>query len=111
MKKRTSMTYITAVFRKVWRCGYCDLQNILYGIDPEYYNSGVYGWNCDIYITEAGAFTTGYRNMRGERIPYDLIEKYDTEAREIIKGMWTDNEYRNKLNDLRARFYNELEQL
>ena len=111
MKKKTSMTYITAVFRKVWRCGYCDLQNILHGIEPDYYNAGAYGWNCDIYNTEAGAITTGYRNMRGERIPYDIIEKYDNEAREILKGMWTDTEYRNKLNDLRMRFFAELETL
>ena len=111
MKTQIAMTYITTVYRKVWRAGYCDLQNIMRGIDPRFYNAGIYGWNCDIYDTPAGAITTGYRNMRGETIPHDLIEKYDTAAREIINDMWTDPNYNTRLENLRADFFGELESL
>ena len=62
-------------FRKVYRMGYCDLQYIMQGVEPTFYNSGVYGWNCDIYVDYSRdiAITTGYRNMRGERIPHDIL--------------------------------------
>ncbi len=111
MKTKTSMTYITAVYNNIYRCGYCDMQNILYGLEPKYYNSGVYGWNCDIYETDAGAITTGYRNMRGVQIPYEMIERYDKEAREIIKDMWNDPNYRQRLDNLRKDFFGELTNL
>ena len=105
MKIKTSMTDITRGYNKVWRCGYCDLAQIMHGVEPNYYNSGVYGWNCDIYDTPAGAITTGYRNMRGERIPFDIIEAYDKKDREIIATMWTDKDYRVKLEELRRDFF------
>ena len=108
MKKETTMKYITNVYRNVYRCGYCDLQNIFHGIEPTYYNAGIYGWNCDIYDTPAGAITTGYRNMRGDRIPLELIEKYDAAAREILRDMWTDPDYRTRLENLRKDFLGDL---
>lgn len=111
MKIKTAMTDITRGWKKVYRTGYCDLQNIFFGVEPNYYNAGLYGWNCDIYETEKAYITTGYRNMRGDRIPYDLIERYDKAAREIIKDMWTDKNYRNRLEELRRDFLGELEAL
>lgn len=81
-KAKTSMNY-TKNFRRVFRCGYCDLQNIFRGIEPQFYNAGVYGWNCDLYVDYSTdtVITTGYRNMRGERIPSALIEKYNERAK------------------------------
>lgn len=111
MKTRTSMIQITRNYNKVWRCGYCDLQNIFKGVEPDFYNCGVYGWNCDIYDTTAGAITTGYRNMRGERIPYEMIERYDKAAREILKDMWSDPNYKTRLENLRKDFLGELNTL
>lgn len=110
MKKKTSMNNITKYFAKVWRAGYCDLQNIMRGTEPTYYNAGVYGWNCDIYDTPAGAITTGYRNMRGERIPDEIIIKYDAAAREILNDHnWKNyDEITTRLNNLRKDFFGEL---
>lgn len=87
MKKHTSMK-ICKLYSNCFRVGYCDLQNIFFGVDPVYYNSGVYGWNNDLYVDYMtdSIFTTGYRNMRGKQINHDIIKKYDTIARDIIEN-------------------------
>ena len=112
MKKKTTMTYITGSFRKVWRCGYCDLQYIMKGIEPNFYNSGVYGWNCNIYIDwlHDTAITTGYRNMRGERIPDEIIEEFTERAKDVINNFkWTNyDEYRHEMDRIRTAFFNRL---
>lgn len=47
--------------------GYCDLQNVLAGIDPVYYTAGIYGWNCDVYTIAGLTICTGYRPAAGVR--------------------------------------------
>ena len=47
------------------RVGYCDLQNVLSGITPDYYTAGVYGWNCDVYNIAGLNICTGYRPAAG----------------------------------------------
>ena len=37
-KIKTTNKYIKAVWKHVYRCGYCDLQYIMRGEDPVYYN-------------------------------------------------------------------------
>ena len=113
MKKKTTMNYITGSFEKVWRCGYCDLYYIMKGVEPEYYNAGIYGWNCDVYIDwlHDTAISTGYRNMRGERIPAELLEKYSRQAEEIVKNNFNFvnyEEYEKQLNENRREFFAEL---
>lgn len=80
MKIKTSMTALRKAYPnyKIFRCGYCDLQFIVSKSDYQFYNAGVYGWNCDILVSHTYdiIITTGYRNMRGERIPSELITKY-----------------------------------
>ncbi len=92
MKKiKTSMKEIRNGWSKVFRAGYCDLQNIFRNREPQFYNSGVYGWNCDVYCDYKRdiAITTGYRNMAGIRIPDELIRAYDSRAKEILnKKNW-----------------------
>ena len=85
MKIETTMKAIRNNYRKVFRCGYCDLQYIYRYTDPIFYNSGVYGWNCDIYVDFKRdiAITTGYRNMAGICIPSEILEKYSNIAKEI----------------------------
>jgi hypothetical protein len=86
MKAKTSMKNITNRF-ETYSCGYCDLQYIMRMTEPQYYNCGVYGWNCDIYVNygRGMAITTGYRNMRGKMIPHEIIDKYSKIAEEISK--------------------------
>lgn len=112
MKNKTTMKHITNNYKRVWRCGYCDLQYIMDRDDPTFYNAGIYGWNCDIYIdlkTDT-AITTGYRNMRGERIPDEIITKYSDAAKKI-KASYSAATYKEMQAALKANkraFYDEL---
>ena len=113
MKTKTTIKNIRNNWRKVFYCGYCDLQYIMRGKEPTYYNAGVYGWNCDIYcdFKRDIAITTGYRNMTGKRIPDELIEKYTENAKEIIYAPYGDYTYEEEqelLNDNIEEFLNEL---
>ena len=111
-KIHTTIKYVKQVWGKVYRCGYCDLQYIMKYEDPMYYNSGAYGWNCDVYcdFKTDTAITTGYRNMAGERVPDELIEKYTATAKEIIKDGWNKSydEIKTELDENRRNFFDEL---
>lgn len=115
MKRKIAMTYITGSFSKVWRCGYCDLQYIMKGTDATYYNAGIYGWNCDVYVDYMHdvAITTGYRNMRGERIPDEVIDEFTARAKKVYEGYdWKSyDEYMEKMNQVRTDFYNRLAEI
>lgn len=115
MKTKTTMKYIKANYAKVFHAGYCALQYIMAHTEPEYYNTGVYGWNCDIYVDYKRdiAITTGYRNMCGILIPSDLEEKYSTIAKVIIQNQFnrTYEEVKTLLDQNRENFFDELENL
>lgn len=111
-KIKTTNKYIKLVWRNVYRCGYCDLQYIMRGEDPVYYNCGVYGWNYDVYCDYKRdiAITTGYRNMTGARISDGLIEKYTETAKKILENYWNKpyEEIKNELAENRENFFEEL---
>ena len=114
MKVKITRKSVKCLFNKVLYCGYCDLQNIMRGVETRFYNCGIYGWNYDVYDLGVIGITTGYRGMFGKRIPTELIEKYDKEAKEIIESnlSWKNHdEYVAKMNDIRDRFINELKNL
>lgn len=111
-KIKTTNKYIKTVWNNVFRCGYCDLQYIMKGEEPVYYNCGVYGWNYDVYCDYKRniAITTGYRNMTGRPMPEGLIEKYSNIAKEICKDYWNKpyDELRAELEQNRENFFEEL---
>lgn len=112
MKTHTTIKSIRQNWGNVWRCGYCDLQYIMRYEEPAYYNSGVYGWNCDIYCDFARdvAITTGYRNMTGRVIPNELIERYSKVAKNIMADSVAASydEVKKALDQNRERFFDEL---
>lgn len=85
MKAHISIKKVKGYWKKNFCCGYCELQDIMKYREPTYYNSGIYGWNCDVYTDYKTdiAITTGYRNMTGRQIPAELIEKYSRIAKNI----------------------------
>lgn len=113
MKTHTSMTRFTKGGYKVFRCGYCDLQYIMVGVEPQYYNAGVYGWNCNIYQYGNIVITTGYRNMRGSLIPDDLIKKYSENAKLIQKDVYCKpyDVVRRALDENMTAFINKLAEI
>ena len=115
MKIETSMKAIKNNFVKVFRCGYCDLQYIMKYRDADYYNSGVYGWNCDVYATYNRdiAITTGYRNMAGACIPSEILQKYSNIAKEILENTFhiPYDKIWDMLNENEQNFWKELDNL
>ena len=111
-KIKTTNKHIKAIWEHVYRCGYCDLQYIMRGEEPVYYNCGVYGWNYDAYCDYKRniAITTGYRNMTGARVPDELIEKYTNIAKEILEDYWKKpyEEIQKALEENRENFFEEL---
>ena len=111
MKIKTTMKAIkeTTSPMNLYRAGYCDLQDILTGVEPIAYTCGVYGWNCDIYETHGVTITTGYRGMTGKPIDIELIRKYSKKIQAIKNDYTVKYEVRmNKIARLRHKFFNEL---
>ena len=84
MKFKTTRKAVVSMFPRCYRVGYCDLSHLLHYVSPVAYTCGVYGWNFDVYNVDGAAITTGYRNMCGKQIPFQLSREYDEKAREIV---------------------------
>ncbi|MBO5874881.1 MAG: hypothetical protein J6Q35_07670 [Rikenellaceae bacterium] len=83
MKFKTTQKAIRNGYKRVFAVGAADLQYLLTFENPMAYNSGVYGWNCDIYDFGDIALTTGYRPF-GESLPYELVREFNTQAKDIL---------------------------
>lgn len=76
------------------RLGYCDAQDILKFQPARFYNSGVYGWNYDVFEIDWNlAICTGYRPIQS------IPEKLNTAAVAIIR------KYNNKAGKLNSWNY------
>ena len=74
--------------RNNYRCvpiGYCNAYYLLRGLYPNYYTSGVYGWNSDVYIINGIAIVTGYRPF-GIRLPYGIVNSLESQAKQAIEA-------------------------
>ena len=109
-KQKTAMS-ITKNFTKVWSTGANNLQTVFSFTDPEYYNCGECGWNCDLYIDyeHDAIITTGYRNTRGKKIPYNLINKYEALAKKALENHHTLADAKPILEKIKNDFFAELD--
>lgn len=91
-KFKTTRKQIKDNFSKIFYCDYCDLDELTTK-SPLLYNSGVYGWNYDVYVFGNIAVTTGYRGMFGKRIDFEFLQNLQKEAKENQKNNeWTNTE-------------------
>ena len=93
MKVKVTKKSIINNYRHVYWMDETKAQTIFYGQSPAYYTSGVYGWNCDVYIIDSDTVVTaGYRPF-GERLPEaiekDMLKKA-TRIRECNKYRYAD---------------------
>lgn len=111
-KTKTTMKAIKNNWRNIYSCGYCDLRYIMKYNEPAFYTSGVYGWNCDIYVDYVRdiAITTGYRGMTGRTIDNAIIEKYSNIAKKITENTFNRpyEDIKKALDENVEAFYNEL---
>ena len=113
MKIKVTNKILKNNYFKLWRVGYCDLQYIMQGYEPRFYNAGVYGWNFDVFESPDGraVISTGYRNMQGVRIPSAIIDKYNKKVT-AINARYDFRDYDKKqkaLEKMRVKFWQELE--
>lgn len=105
-----------------YRCvavGYGDLQYLLHYCSPIAYNSGIYGWNYDVYTFGQYytniAICTGYRGMPGKNLYETGIScrEWDQKAHDIMsKYQWYDSDKEKKeLEKLLKEFLDKLEEL
>lgn len=90
--------------------GYCDLQYLLKYQSRDYYTSGIYGWNFDVYTFRDYAITTGYRSMIHHiKRDFELDKKYDDMARDIYYNRqlsW--DEQKRRINNLLAEYLHKI---
>lgn len=69
--------------------GYCSVQHILSDDNPQFYTTGIYGWNADIYDFGSFQIVTGYRpfGKDAHAIPYHAMDKAaeDKERRKEVR--------------------------
>lgn len=74
MKTKTTKRAIMHAYENVIKVGYDDLQDALEWREPNFYTSGVYGWNSDVYVIDyATVIVTGYRPFGNIELPREVI--------------------------------------
>lgn len=93
-------------YNNIFNVGYCNMYYLLTGVEPRYYNSGVYGWNWDAYeIAPNICIITGYRNTLGENIDREEFANYEDQAQNIFKDYsLTFDEQTKEIKRLREEF-------
>lgn len=102
-------TEIKRNFNKILCIGYCDMQNLLSFQNKIGSNSGVYGWNYNIYAVNGIAICTGYRGMPGVSVDSKILRKYEKKAA-AIRSDWSipyDKQVK-KINSLLYKFLEEV---
>lgn len=86
-KLKVTRNNIKAMYNKVVNVGYCNMGYLLTGIEPRFYNSGIYGWNWDGYeIADDICVITGYRNTLGVNVDREELARYEEQARQILRS-------------------------
>lgn len=108
MKSKTTKKAIKENYRKIIYVGYAELQQLLKCTEPIAYTAGVYGWNADIYTIDGVAIVTGYRPFGNIKADYDICEKYENEANQIMQSVYNYEECKTALNNLINEFIEEV---
>ena len=109
MKFRTTQKSVKNWHSDVIRVGYCDLQHLLRFEDPIAYTTRVEGWAADVYSIKSRAIVTGYAPFGNIKPPYDLVRKYDDQARTVATDWDMPQDIkREKINALLDAFIDEV---
>ena len=104
MKTQTTEKAIMGAFDNVIRVGYCDMQSALTWREPNFYTSGVYGWNSDVYVINSNTvIVTGYRPFGNVELPREAIDTLNKCAESITRYLEYDmakTYLRNNLDEL-----------
>lgn len=97
-------------YNNIFNVGYCNMYYLLTGVEPRYYNSGVYGWNWDAYeITPNICIITGYRNTLGVNVATKDLVSYEDKAKKICQNYDLKyDEQCQKIKQLRDEFIEKI---
>lgn len=91
--------------------GYCNAHYLLKYENPIAYSAGVYGWACDYYCIKDSdgdevIISTGYAPIasRNTKTSYEMIDNYNSQAREIINGRGDYEQKKAAVNELLKQF-------
>ena len=78
---------------------YCKAQHLLTGLQPNFYNSGVYGWKYDAYDYKGVLIVSGYNAFGKQAIA--IVEEYEEKAKKLLNALTVDEFiiHREKLLD------------
>lgn len=109
MKVKVTQREIKNGFKNIIDVGYGELQHLLSHKAPDYYTSGVYGWNADIYkINNNTVIVTGYRPF-GNIGNWNLAREYEEKAYKIDHDWNITYESRTKkLDNLLKKYIEEI---
>lgn len=107
MKIKTTQKAIKENYGNILAIGYAEYQNLLDKYKADYYTSGVYGWNANIFTIDEldTAIVTGYRHF-GEWLndkQLAIFEKYDNKAKKLKDFVYKYN-FENAKNKSGQRF-------
>lgn len=98
MTQRLTKKYVRANYDTILCVGYCDLQHLFNCSNPIGYSDRVEGWACDYYYIGNGTVvSTGYAPI-GRKVNFEIVKRYDEQAREICNET-SDYETRRELLD------------
>ena len=80
---------------------YCRFEEYLNAIGTRFFTSGVYGWNCNVYIfNDSIVLTAGYRPF-GKRLSERALYELEKDLEKVKEGFKTGklnfNEYRDNI--------------
>lgn len=105
MSIKTTKKEIIRNFKNIIVVSYCELQDLLYFKDKDFYTCGVYGWNASIYkIDNQTVVCTGYRPFGNIEIKREITKKYNSLACEILSSKASYEEKKDKINNLLDEF-------
>ena len=111
MKTKVTSKQLKEGYEAIISVGYCSAWYLLKGLEPRYYNSGVYGWNYDAYhIDNSTLITTGYRPI-GNLSCISIVNKYNEKARKIYNSDLEYNKKITKINKLLDKFILEVKEI
>lgn len=110
-KFKTTQKAIKARYAYVICVGYCKVSHLLSTINPIAYTVRREGWGCDIYeLAPDVAITTGYAPFGNIYPSYDMCQRYEQEAIQLMykaDGSY-DFRYPQLLEALRHQFVQEV---
>lgn len=86
MKTIITKKSIMSSYRNVIKVGYCDMQDALKWLEPNFYTAGEYGWNSDVYVIDYDTvIVTGYRPFGNVELPREVIDTLNKCAESITR--------------------------